>query len=302
MESIQYISYRDIDKIKWDACIDASANGLIYSYSFYLDTMSKHWDALVLNDYEVVMPLTWNKKFGIYYLYQPPFTASLGIFGNSISAEIINAFLKAIPKKFSYWDIYLNHGNYFQLADFNLYQRMNYILPLNNSYENIYNGYRKNIQRNIKKCEQLQCIIKKEVLVEDVIALSNEHSRSFSKLGIDDFERVKKIYTLLYQTKKAITYGVYQNKKLLASAAFFFSHGRAYYILIGNHPDGKTIGASHALIDAFIKDHANQNLILDFEGSDITNLAFFYSSFGALEEKYTGIILNRLPALIKWLK
>jgi len=302
MESIQYISYRDIDKIKWDACIDASANGLIYGYSFYLDTMSKHWDALVLNDYEVVMPLTWNKKFGIYYLYQPPFTASLGIFGNSISAEIINAFLKAIPKKFSYWDIYLNHGNYFQLADFNLYQRMNYILPLNNSYENIYNGYRKNIQRNIKKCEQLQCIIKKEVLVEDVIALSNEHSRSFSKLGIDDFERVKKIYTLLYQTKKAITYGVYQNKKLLASAAFFFSHGRAYYILIGNHPDGKTIGASHALIDAFIKDHANQNLILDFEGSDITNLAFFYSSFGALEEKYTGIILNRLPALIKWLK
>ena len=110
------------------------------------------------------------------------------------------------------------------------------------------------------------------------------------------------MYHLLYQKKQATTYGIYRNDQLLASAAFFFSHGRAYYILVGNHPDGKTIGASHALIDAFIKDHAGQNLMLDFEGSDVPNLAFFYSSFGAVEEKYTGIKLNRLPAIIKWLK
>ena len=302
MESIRYISYRDIDTIKWDTCIDSAANGLIYGYSFYLDTMAKHWDALVLKDYEAVMPLTWNKKYGIFYLYQPPFTASLGIFGNNISAEMVNAFLKAIPKKFSYWDIYLNHGNYFQLTDFNLYQRMNYMLPLTNSYENIYTGYRKNIQRNIKKCEQLHATIKRGVPIDDVIALSNEQSKIFSKLSTDAFDSVKKIYNLLYQTGKAVTYGVYNKEMLLASAAFFFSHGRAYYILVGNHPDGKTIGASHTLIDAFIKDHAGQNLILDFEGSDISNLAFFYSSFGAAEEKYTGIKLNRLPALIKWLK
>jgi hypothetical protein len=264
--------------------------------------MAKHWDALVLNDYDAVMPLTWNKKYGISYLYQPPFSASLGIFGNHISASTVNEFLKSVPVKFRYWDIYLNHGNYFQLTDFNLYQRMNFILPLNSSYENIYAGYRKNIQRNIKKCEQLHCIIKKDVAIDDIIALSNEQSKAFSKLGNDEFERVKKIYTLLFHTKKAHTYGIYNKDILLASAAFFFSHGRAYYILVGNHPDGKTIGASHALIDAFIKDHAGQNLMLDFEGSDISSLAFFYSSFGATEEKYTGIRLNRLPALIKWLK
>lgn len=302
MENIRYILYRDIDKVKWDACINAAANGLIYGYSFYLDTMAKHWDALVLNDYEAVMPLTWNKKYGICYLYQPPFSASLGIFGNNISASTVNNFLQAVPKKFRLWDIYLNHGNYFQLADFNLYQRMNYILPLNAGYENIYAGYKKNIQRNIKKCVQLQCTIKKEVSIDDIIALSNEQSKVFSTLGSDEFGRAKKIFQLLSDTKKAITYGVYNNNTLLASAAFFFSHGRAYYILVGNHPDGKTIGASHALIDAFIKDHAGQDLILDFEGSDVASLAFFYSSFGAAEEKYTGIKLNRLPAVIKWLK
>jgi hypothetical protein len=89
---------------------------------------------------------------------------------------------------------------------------------------------------------------------------------------------------------------------LIASAVFFFSHKRAYYILVGNHPDAKNAGASHALIDAIIKDHAGKNLILDFEGSDIPGLALFYKSFGAVEEKYAAIKLNKLPFYIKWLK
>ena len=88
----------------------------------------------------------------------------------------------------------------------------------------------------------------------------------------------------------------------MASAVFLFYGKRASYILVGNHPDGKTAGASHALINAFIRDHAGQDLILDFEGSDISSLAFFYSSFGAVPELYPEIRLNRLPFWMKWIK
>ena len=59
--------------------------------------MAKHWDALVLGDYEAVMPLTWNKKWNISYLYQPPFTASLASFGKLLTEEIVRAFIAAIP-------------------------------------------------------------------------------------------------------------------------------------------------------------------------------------------------------------
>nr|MBU9937149.1 hypothetical protein [Ferruginibacter sp.] len=100
--AIRYLTYRQIDKPKWDACIDGAYNGLIYAYSFYLDSMAKHWDALVLNDYEAVMPLTWNKKYGIHYLYQPPFTACLGVFGKQLNAATVSDFLKSIPPKFRY--------------------------------------------------------------------------------------------------------------------------------------------------------------------------------------------------------
>jgi hypothetical protein len=111
------------------------------------------------------------------------------------------------------------------------------------------------------------------------------------------------LVSLLNETNQVKNYGAFSNKgELVSSATFLFSNKRAYYILVGNHPNGRTLGASHALIDAFIKDHAGNELILDFEGSDIRNLAFFYTSFGANEEKYAAIKLNRLPWWIKWLK
>src|SRR5882757_6050862 len=299
---IVVVKRKDIDDNKWNDCIKNASNSLIYSYTFYLDTMAKHWDALVLNDYEAVMPLTYNKKYGIYYLYQPPFIASLGVFGNNITETLLTNFLNAVPAKFKYWDIYFNHGNYFSVPGYNLYQRMNYVLLLADSYENLYAGFKESTQRNIKKSKKLGCVIKKDIAINEVIKLSKEQSAKFSRNTGPDFDNIEKLYSILNNQQKAVTYGVYLNSRLVASAAFFFDDKRAYYILVGNHPDGKTIGASHALFNEFIQDNAGKKLLLDFEGSDLPKLAFFYSSFGAAEEKYPGIKLNRLPFYAKWLK
>ena len=300
---INYLTYSQINKTKWDACIDNADKGLIYAYTVYLDTMSKNWDALVLNDYEAVMPLTWNKKYAIHYLYQPAFAACLGIFGKCLTTETVNAFLKAIPGKFKYWDIYFNPGNVFKIKDFDLYTRMNYVLNLNDSYDNLYNAYRDSIKRNIKKSEQLQLQINKNIPVAEITRLAKEQASSFSLLSESDFIQFEKLFYILYKDKRATTYGVYtKDGDLIASAVFFFSHNRAYYIMVGNNPIGKTLGASHALINAFIKDHAGENMLLDFEGSDVSSLAFFYSSFGATEEKYSAVKLNRLPSYLSWAK
>jgi hypothetical protein len=299
--NIQYVPHHEIDKINWDNCIDKAGNGLIYGYSYYLDHMARHWDGLVLNNYQAVMPLTWNRKYGIYYLYQPFLCAQLGVFGKNVNAEISKAFLNAIPSKFKYWDIYLNHGNVLHLKDFHVYLRNNFVLDLNHSYDDLYSNFRENAKRNIKKAYQQGCDAQLDFAVEKVLELASEQIKNYSNKKID-FENFKKLYRLLHEKKQAITYGIFRDKELLSSCVFFFSHNRAYYILVGNHPDGRTIGASHALIDAFIKDHAGTNLLLDFEGSDIRNLAFFYSSFGAVEEKYAAVKSNKLPLFLKWIK
>lgn len=299
---IQHLTRYQIDKAKWDDCIGKADNGLIYAYSFYLDQMSKNWDALVLNDYAAVMPLTWNRKYGINYLYQPFLTAQLGVFGNKITEEQVGTFIQSIPSSFRFIDIALNSGNISGVPTGFSIHRSNYVLDLNNSYAELYKGYRENIKRNIKKANQLGCRVERDFDAGKVIELALQQMEGYGKESADNVDRFRKLYTYLHEKKMATTYGISLNEELLASCVFFFSHKRAYYILVGNHPNGKTIGASHALIDAFIKDHAGEYMSLDFEGSDIRNLAFFYASFGAKQEVYPALKINRLPMYLKWLK
>ena len=302
-DQIKYLQHKEIDKAKWDACVSQAPNGLVYPYSFYLDTMAKHWDALVLKDYEAIMPLTWNRKYGFYYLYQPAFTASLGVFGKNLTKEIIDDFISMLPSKFKLVEISLNSGNIVGDPKNVSQLRSNYILTLNKPYEEIYKTYRDNHKRNINKAVQLGCRASREISVEEIIHLTKEQLQQVGGTKPEDYPNFKKLYEFLKNKGQAKTYAIVDpDSKILASAVFFFSHNRAYYIMVGNHPDGKTIGASHALIDSFIKDHADQNLILDFEGSDIRNLAFFYSGFGATEEIYPALKINRLPFYVKWMK
>ena len=56
---IEYLTEKNINKKKWDHCISNATNGLIYGYSYYLDYMADHWDALVLNDYHGERNITY---------------------------------------------------------------------------------------------------------------------------------------------------------------------------------------------------------------------------------------------------
>jgi hypothetical protein len=301
--TLRYISHADIDKKKYDRCIATSPNGLIYAFSFYLDTMATNWDLLVAGDYEMVMPLPWRKKYGLHYLYQPFLCAQLGVFGKKVNGEMVESFLKAIPNKFRLWDISLNQGNLFPVEGFDLYERTNFILDLHPSYEALYTSYRENIRRNIKKSVDAGCTTDKGFSPSQVISLAAAYNTDKNIDWKKQGPLIEELYRQLHSEDKAMTFGIRDGKhELLASCIFFFSHQRAYYILVGNHPNGRTLGASHVLIDFFIKENAGKDLVLDFEGSDLRNLAFFYSSFGAREEKYPGLKRNTLPGIVRWLK
>lgn len=301
-QSIKYLPLASIDRDKWDACISQAPNGLIYGFSFYLDQMSRHWDALVLGDYEAVMPLTCNRKYGINYLYQPFLAAQLGIFGKNLREKDTSDFLAAIPRKFRFWDICLNNGNGLTDARYNPRQRINYVLDLGGSYENIRGAYRENTIRNIRRAEQAACRFEKHIDPELVIALALQQMQQQGQHPGANIERFRKLLGILEAKHMAKAFGVFSGSgKLLSSCIFFFSHQRAYYILVGNDPEGKTTGSSHFLIDRFIHEHAGQRLLLDFEGSDIPSLAHFYSGFGAEIEMYPALRVNRLPWLVKWL-
>jgi hypothetical protein len=299
---IQYLLHGQIDKNKWDALIDRAPNGLIYARSFYLDHMAKRWDALVLNDYEAVMPLTWNKKYGFYYLYQPFLCASLGIFGQSITPALTERFLLNIPGKFRYIDISLNYGNAGELNGFGMYQRKNYVLNLLEPYDSLYSRFSDNVKRNNRKALQSGCLVSKPCS-DEVVNLAKLQFKKWTIVSNRHFNDFLDLYKFLEKKDSVATYGITTAEgRLLSSCIFFFWQKRAYYILVGNHPESNGTGAAHALINAFIYDHSETDLILDFEGSDVPGIAALYRGFGAAEENYPAIRYNRLPAVLRWLK
>lgn len=299
---IRHIPNHEIDRVRWDRCISAACNHSPYALSDYLDALTPGWEALILGDYEFVMPLPVRKKYGIRYLYQPFLIPYLGIFGPSLSEACCEPFLLSIPKNIRWVDIILNPSCTSHLTALALKPRTNYFLSLEKDYSTIRSHYRQNHLRNISRAEKAGCVIDRNITPEEIFELAETY------LGPrGHFKTVHKTAFLELMNrwlieKRACTYGVRLNGKLMASAIFLLYKERAYYLLVGNHPDGKTLGASHALIDGFIKDHAGKKWILDFEGSDIPSLAFFYEGFGSAKEFYGWLQINRLPAWIAWIK
>lgn len=188
--AIQYLTRNQIDTAKWDQCINRAANGRIYAFSVYLDTMSANWDALVLNDYEAVMPLTWNNKYGIQYLYQPFLAAQLGVFGS----EEVQAFIEAIPAHFRFMDIYLNSENTKAVKSDTALLRDNYVLDLHHPYEKLFTAYRENIRRNIKKAKQAGCLVQKDFNVDTVISLAATQMHMHDKKTEENIGRFRTLY------------------------------------------------------------------------------------------------------------
>jgi len=301
---IRYIKQEDIDFTKWDICIAKSFNGIIYAYSWYLDIVSPGWDALVYNDYESVMPLTQNKKFGFNYLFQPFFCQQLGVFtSHKLDNNLVDAFILSIPSKYKYIEINLNkYNNIGDIEGYSLKLNNTYELDLIHNYENLFRKYEKNNIRNIRKAIHSKISILKGLMPDEIFELVRLNG-IFPGMSNDNLKVLHKLVTTSIRYKSGYIYGAYDEKNSLCAVGFFiYSNNKACFILSVSSDEGKKQRAMFLLIDEFIKDFSGQNIILDFEGSNIPGIARFYKGFGATPFNYPTIRANKLPFPVSLLK
>jgi hypothetical protein len=267
-----------------------------YALSWYLDVVSPGWEALVLGNYEAVMPLTFKVKYGVSYIFTPPFVQQLGILSvKKIDEEV---FIKAIPTKFKYIDVNLNEGNKTEGVP-----NTNILLNLNNSYENLHAAFTDNTKRNIKKAEKAGLAIKELSNATEVINLFKANKGKEVGFGRAEYDLLNTLVKTAKQHNACSVWGVVNpNKEIVAGAVFLSAVGRHIFLFSGNNADARQAGAMHFLLAEFIKKHAGTTTLLDFEGSNNANLARFYLSFGGYKTQYPKLKLNRLPFPLNKLK
>ncbi len=296
---ISYIKHADIDKKKWDKCIADSPNELIYAYSYYLDIMSKNWDALILNDYEAVMPLTWNKKFGISYLRQPAFTQQLGIFGNMIFDEkITELFISKALEIFPFAEINLNYANEYQNGKT---KKSNLILHLNRSFDEIEKGFRKDFVNKIKNHNSL--IYQSSAEIEKAIQIFKENYDDKIRISSNAYQDWLELCILLKTKEQLLVRKVNSvDGELLSIALLLKDERRIYYVMSSTLPAGRKQQSNYFLLYHIIKEFAGKDLIFDFEGSEIPSIKSFFSKFGTVEQPYPFVKINNLSFPKRWLK
>lgn len=305
MKVIRYIAHKDINKDAWDNCVSNAVNSIIYAYSWYLDVVSPQWDALVLGNYEAIMPLPQRKRFTLSYLAQPLFIQQLGVFYTNLEhMHATNDFIAAIPDKFKLIELNLNTYNVPSNAAYSTVQQITCHLDLGIDHEKIKTNYSKQIKRNIAKAEKNKLSIDNHISAAQVIALfRNDRGKTIKNFKKRQTDILLKLLDVMDKKKIATYYGVKNDSgAYVAGAIFLMLNDMAIFLFSGNGKAGKEQGAMSMLIDGFIQKHAKSSLTLDFEGSNNKNLLRFYLGFGSKVVHYHAIRKNNLPKIIRWVK
>lgn len=294
MTGINILRGKDIDEEKWNACVNRDKFPLIYGNVWYLDLVCHEWDAIVYNDYEAVLPLPFQEKGRLKYLYRPYGVQQLGVFGNQSKTEEL---LAAIPKKYVWVDLFLNASNQLESSKKKATPQVNLTLDLSKSYEQLYEGYSKQTKRNLKKAKKQKFSAFGYESPEQIISLFKMNKgQSLSNLQDKHYQKMTQImHTLMHKNMGYIS-ALYVEPNHLCAAAFFVEwKGRITLLFSATDQYGKETQAMTKLFDEFFIFQSGKPLLFDFEGSNIESLARFYKGFGAELETYYNYIRNRLP-------
>lgn len=295
MKVLKHIKHQDINFEKWDKTIVSSQYPLVFAQSFYLNATCPQWDALVMGDYESVFPLTYNVKFGISYLHQPPFTPQLGVYGR-VTLEIEKLFFDHIKLNFKLIEIELNAANALHTSFHK--PKTTFIIDYKLGYK-----FNQNTKRNISKAidNKLSFI---QIPENDILNLSKIYLNPFLGKGLNLSKQSIHLFNQLLSSaiknKNLYSFNVVDENNKVHAIAHFISNGKHTVYLKGINFDKEvSLGSMHLLNSSVIQFFETKCDFFDFGGGSKESLVNFYKGFGALPLLYNALIINKLPWIIK---
>ena len=290
---IRFLKHNEIDFQKWDLCLAECFNNNIYAQSWYLNIVSSNWHALVLDDYQAVMPLCERLKWGIPTIRQPMLTQQLGLFSKS-SKDNFDDFFIIIPKKYLYINFNLNNKN--SSSRFSFKKNVNHELFIDSDKHILTDNYSKSVKNNIAKANSNSVFISSRPDdVEQFCSKKKQLGRAYMSEQLNDTQY--KLINYCLENKKGRIFSAQFDGVNCCSIFLMFFNNRLILQSSYCNEFGKKYGAFFFLLDHILKLEEFNDFIFDFEGSNLTGVAKRNLGFGAKETHYQSVRLSRIPFL-----
>ncbi len=294
---LKHLKHNQIDFEKWDYAVANSRNPIFYNSSWFLNSVSPNWEALVDENYSVIFPLTVKRILGVKFIVQPRFSQQIRLlYSNSRTCEQESD--QGLKLPFALFNLQSNHKFNGQNS---VNERPNLIIPLNENFEEIEKQYNQNCKRNIKKA--ISYNLRLDEFFDSHFFIDYALKNAPHTFSEKDSTVLKKIIDKSLDNKCGKIVKVTDEEGDVLSVGFFISQfGRITFLSGYSSPKGFEKRSMFFLMNEMIKSSVSKEQIFDFEGGAVEGVAKFYRGFGAIEEPFYVIENRFLKKLYDFLK
>lgn len=293
----------------YDDFVDGSPQGSVFCKSWWLKTVAPDsWDILTVENnghLQAASPIIKQRSIlGDRVISEPPLTPYQGIMFMDLSdlkmetqisrqRKWITQIIDQLPD-FDYYKVNYHHSFNYWLPlywqGFNQTTRYTYIIDDLSDLDMVWNGFRENIRREIRKAQKKQI---KVTCSDDLQEFWDLNQKTFDRQGVGmiyDLEYLRRIDDICKQKGcRKIFFAVDDLGKIHAASYVIWDKHSAYYLLGGGDPQLRTSGAASLIMWESIRAAAGVSKAFNFEGSMIKPVERFFSAFGAKPYPYYAI-------------
>ena len=297
------VNRKEVDYAKWDHTIKYAINSFTYGYSWYLDAVSDDWEAIIVNDYEYILPLPYRNILGVFKYYsQPILSQQMGPFGKHIpSKEILELIFSQLPSGPVRLNINLSENINLpeSYKSLNPKQHINQTLSIDQDIATVKGKFTNNPRRALQS--KLKNFGKLEQVSDPKIVLDFVYKLQAQKIGFKK-NQYKKALTLFLKAKENNAAQFFQLKnintgKVVVMGAVLIQSDRIINFFYTSLKGTENYGAASVYIFKLIEKFRQSKRVFDFDGSDIPGINKFFKSFGAETTYYTSV--DKIHPLLK---
>ncbi len=270
--------------------VNPSSSDYISQQPWFLQHLAEFFCIARSNDKIIIIPLK-KKWFGLQP-FIPPLLQKIEC--HSLSDFELHELLVKIHIEFTCGQLCFQLMPEVVPSGINFSKRINHILSLNHTYDELYKNFNKGHKLNFRSEKKYNLQVTTSLTVNDFVNFYREASHQEIPNAYKETTVLAPLIKQCLDLQKGFLIATLNSSGQIISAAFFSCYrSRIIYHLSCSNPQGRKFDGMYAILRNVIENYASTGYDLDFEGSMIPGVAYFMKGFGSREEPYYLYTWNR---------